>query len=139
MKKKEIILVGLCVFGLCTWEVQAANINRASIKNTIVVDNVPHGYDEIVLQGTLMYGVAPNVIVAGASTNEVYIHFNQSFGNVNVRIYNESGSLVYNSIVDTSAQQTVIIPLAGNSNGTYAVELDNANGFAEGYFEPRQH
>lgn len=86
-----------------------------------------------------MYGVAPNVIVAGANENSVYLHFSRSFGNVNVRIYNDSGLLVYTSIVDTSAQQTVIIPLVGNSNGTYAVELDNANGFAEGYFEPRQH
>lgn len=137
MKKKLLLLSCFCAFGLYTWEAQAASLARYSIIN--VNDNVPTGLEQIFLQGTLMYGVAPNVIVAGANENSVYLHFSRSFGNVNVRIYNDSGLLVYTSIVDTSAQQTVIIPLVGNSNGTYAVELDNANGFAEGYFEPRQH
>lgn len=137
MKKKLLYLVCFCIFGLCAMEAQAVNLKSASIIN--VEDNVPTGFEVIELQGSLMYGVSPNAINAGANRNSVYLHFSRSFGNVNVRIYNESGSLVYNSIVDTSAQQTVIIPLAGNSNGTYAVELDNANGFAEGYFEPRQH
>lgn len=137
MKKKLLYLVCFCTFGLCAMEAQAVNLKSVSIIN--VEDNVPTGFEVIELQGSLMYGVSPNAINAGANRNSVYLHFSRSFGNVNVRIYNESGSLVYNSIVDTSAQQTVIIPLAGNSNGTYAVELDNANGFAEGYFEPRQH
>ena len=137
MKKTVLILVGLCTLGLCNWEMQAMNHENISI--VIMEDNVPTGYEVFELRGDLMLGIGPNAINAGANRNSVYLHFSRSFGNVNVRIYNESGSLVYNSIVDTSAQQTVIIPLAGNSNGTYAVELDNANGFAEGYFEPRQH
>ena len=137
MKKKVLLLAGLCAFSLCTWEAKAVNLERASIVN--MEDNVPTGYEVIVLQGTLMYGVSPNVIVAGSNRNSVYLHFNQRFGNVNVRIYNDSGNLVYNSIVDTSVQQTVIISIIGNSNGTYAVELDNAFGEAEGYFEPNQH
>ena len=137
MKKTVLILVGLCTLGLCNWEMQAMNHENISI--VIMEDNVPTGYEVFELRGDLMLGIGPNAINAGANRNSVYLHFSRSFGNVNVRIYNESGSLVYNSIVDTSAQQTVIIPLAGNSNGTYAVELDNVVGFAEGYFEPRQH
>lgn len=132
MKKTVLILVGLCTLGLCNWEMQAMNHENISI--VIMEDNVPTGYEVFELRGDLMLGIDPNAINAGANRNSVYLHFSRSFGNVNVRIYNESGSLVYNSIVDTSAQQTVIIPLAGNSNGTYAVELDNANGFAEGEF-----
>ena len=137
MKKKVLLLAGLCAFSLCTWEAKAVNLEHASIVN--MEDNVPTGFEEIFLQGTLMTGTGPNSVIAGANRNSVYLHFSRSFGNVNVRIYNDSGSLVYNSIVDTSVQQTVIIPIPGNNNGTYAVELDNANGFAEGYFEPRQH
>lgn len=137
MKKKVLLLVGLCAFGLCTWEAKAVSHECVSIVN--MEDNVPTGFEEIFLQGTLMTGTGPNSVIAGANRNSVYLHFNQSFGNVNVRIYNESGSLVYSGIVDTSAQQTVIIPIPGNSNGTYAVELDNVVGFAEGYFEPRQN
>ena len=137
MKKKVLLLAGLCAFSLCTWEAKAVNLEHASIVN--MEDNVPTGFEEIFLQGTLMTGTGPNSVIAGANRNSVYLHFSRSFGNVNVRIYNDSGSLVYNSIVDTSVQQTVIIPIPGNNNGTYAVELDNANGFAEGYFEPKQH
>ena len=137
MKKKELMLMGFCALSPCAWETHASTFTISSL--SIVGDNLPTGYEIIELQGTLMYGVAPNVIVAGANRNSVYLHFNQSFGNVNVRIYNDSGSLVYNSFVDTSTQQTVIIPITGNSNGTYTVELDNVVGFAEGYFEPRQH
>lgn len=137
MKKKVLLLAGLCAFGLCTWEAKAVNLERAFIVN--MEDNVPTGYEEIFLQGTLMTGTGPNSVIAGANRNSVYLHFNQSFGNVNVRIYNNSGRLVYSGIVDTSAQQTFIIPISGDSNGSYTVELDNVVGFAEGYFEPNQH
>ena len=137
MKKKVLILIGLSAFGLCTCEMWAMNHENTSI--VIMKDNVPTGYEVIELRGDLMMGIGPNAINAGANRNSVYLHFNQSFGNVNVRIYNDSGNLVYNSIVDTSVQQTLIIPIMGNNNGTYSVVLDNAFGEAEGYFEPNQH
>ncbi len=73
MKKNVLILIGLCLLGLCTWQVQAANMERISNINKEVEDDVPHGYDKIVLQGTLMYGINPNAIVAGASDDAVYI------------------------------------------------------------------
>ncbi len=81
-----------------------------------------------------MYGVGQEAIVAGASDNAVYIHFNQSFGNVSVKIYNDAGCLVYCSEVNTSVQQTFIIPIMGGVNGHYVLELNNANGYAEGEF-----
>ena len=98
-------------------------------------DNVPTGYEKIELQGKLDYNAGPNDIVAGANDNSIYLHFNQSFGNVGVSIYNPSGILVYNNVVDTSIQQTVIIPISSVAIGTYTVVLDNANGLVEGDFE----
>lgn len=134
MKKNVLILTGLCLLGLFTWQVQAANNERLSFINNKVEDNVPHGYDVIVLQGTLMLGINPNAIVAGASDDAVYIGFNQSFGNVNISIYNGMGGLAYNTVVNTDVQQVIIIPFSGVANGTYIVELNSANGYAEGEF-----
>lgn len=131
MKKKVLLLAGLFAFGLCAWEAQAVSLERLSIIN--MEDNVPTGYELIVLQGTLMD--SPNSVVAGANDNSVYIHFNRSFGNVDIKIYNATGSLVYNNVVNTSVQQTVIIPINSMASGTYTVVLDNANGYAEGDFE----
>lgn len=132
MKKNALILVGLCALGLFSWQTQAMIIERASIIN--IEDNVPTGYEIIELIGDLLYGTNPNAIDAGANRNSVYLHFNQSFGNVNIKIYNATGSLCYSGVVDTTVQQTVIIPISGNNDGTYAVVLDNANGYAEGEF-----
>ena len=60
-------------------------------------DNVPSGYEIIVLQGKLNCNAGPNAVVAGANENSVYIHFNQSFGNVSISIYNAEGNLVYDT------------------------------------------
>lgn len=133
MIKKALLLVGLCAIGLCTWEAQAMTSKNVSIIN--MEDNVPTGYEVIVLQGTLMFGNNPNAIIAGANRNSVYIHFDRSFGNVNISIYNAAGVLVYNSVADTSVQQTMIIPVTNSVSGTYTVVLDNADGYAEGDFE----
>lgn len=95
----------------------------------------PQGYEKIELQGSLMYGINPNAIVAGANDNSVYIGFNQSFGNVNISIYNGMGGLVYSTVVDTSVQSVVIIPFTSAASGSYTVELNNANGYADGDFE----
>ena len=134
MNSKNILLLGLCIIGLCAWEAQAVNLNNTSIIN--VEDNVPTGYEEIMLHGSLMLGPNPNAITAGYSRNAVYVHFSQSFGNVSVALHNEDGMLLYSTVVNTDVQQTLIIPLANNnSNGGYYLTLDNANGYAEGDFE----
>lgn len=135
MKKNVFILVSLCVMCLFTWQAQAAIVECPSINIINVVDNVPTGYEAINLQGKLSYCTGPNDVVAGANKNEVYLHFNQNCGNVSISIYNAEGNLVYNSVVDTSMQRTVIIPIMGNSDDTFSVVLDNAVGCAEGDFE----
>ena len=133
MNKKTLILAGLCAFGLCTWEAQAMNLKYVSIIN--MEDKLPTGYEIIDLQGDLDANAGPDAIIAGANENSVYIHFNQSFGNVSITITNEMGHTVYHTVVDTSVQQTVIIPLTNAASGIYTVSLDNANGYAEGDFE----
>ena len=45
MKKKVLLLAGLCAFGLCTWEAQAVSLEQVSIIN--MEDNVPTGYEII--------------------------------------------------------------------------------------------
>ncbi len=136
MKKNVLILVGLCILGLFSWQIQAANVeNICSINNRDMEDNVPHGYDVIVLHGTLMFGINPNSIVAGASDDDIYIGFNEDLGNVNISIYNGAGILVYSTVVNTSVQQVVIIPFTSAASGSYIVELNSADGDAEGDFE----
>ena len=99
------------------------------------ITDPPSGYDKINLLGSLMYGIGPNAIIAGASDDAVYIGFNQDFGNVNINIYNGAGLVVYSTVVNTSVQQVVIIPITSAASGTYTVELSNANGYADGDFE----
>ena len=136
MKKKTLFLVGLCAFGLCSWETQAFSTLPASITiNKGDLEDPPAGYEKINLQGSLMYGINPNVIVAGASDDEVYIQFNQSLGNVNIAIFNSNGQQVYSTVVDTSIQQVVIIPFTNTAVDTYTIELSQANRYAEGEFE----
>ena len=133
MKKKVIILAGLCTLGLCAWTSQVVNPLTSS---TITMEyNVPSGYEIIVLQGSLMLSVGPNTIVAGASEDAVYIGFNQIFGNVNITIYNGMGSIVYRNVIDTNMQREYFIPFSGYANGTYTLELDNTTGYADGIFE----
>ena len=134
MKTKTLLLLGLCAIGLCTWEVQAVNTKSIPINNVEIADP-PQGYEEIDLQGSLMYGIGPNAIVAGASDVDIYIGFNQSFGNVNISIYNSLGDLVYNTVVNTDVQQVYIIPFTTAASDTFTVELSNANGYAEGDFD----
>ena len=134
MKTKTLLLVGLCAIGLCSWKTQAINTRPIPIINSEMADP-PQGYEKIELLGTLMLNINPNAIVAGASEDAVYIGFNQSFGNVNISIYNGMGGLVYNTVVNTDVQQVFIIPFSGVASGSYTVELSSANSYAEGEFD----
>ena len=97
--------------------------------------DIPVIYDRVELHGDLATSVGPNAIEAGASDDAIYIGFNQSFGNVDISIYNDMSNLVYRTIVNSDAQPVVIIPFVGFASGSYTIELNNANGYAEGDFE----
>jgi hypothetical protein len=135
MKTKALFFVSLIALSLCSKQAQALCVNPLSSPiNKWEITDPPAGYEVINLKGTLMYGIDPNAIVAGASDNDIYIGFNQDFGNVNISIYNGMGVLVYSTVVNSGMQPVVIIPFSGVASGTYIVELNNANGYAEGDF-----
>lgn len=134
MDKKVFLLSGLCAISLCTLNVQAS-VPIINLYNMEAEDNhIPINAEKIRLKGKLNLNAGPDDIEAGATQNNVYLYFNQSFGNVSISIYNESGLLVYTGVVDTSMQQYVVIPILSTAPGTYTVVLDNADGFAEGEF-----
>lgn len=134
MKKKVLIFAGLSALALCSWNAQAS-VPLQNYFNVEAEDNhIPSGAEQIKLKGKLNYSANPDDIEAGATETAVYLCFNQNFGNVSITIYNDSGLLVYTSVVDTSMQQYVVIPILSTAPGTYTVVLDNANGFAEGDF-----
>ena len=135
MNKKVLLLIGICILGLGFIEIQAVSLAKAPCYEFNDDVNVPSGFDKIDLRGSLMNGIGPNAIVAGASEDAVYIGFNQDFGLVNISIYNSLGGLAYSAVVNTSVQQVVIIPITTAASGTYTVELSNANGYADGDFE----
>ena len=134
MKKNALIFIGLCALALCTWQAQAVNTKPLPI-NTWEIADPPQGFEKIDLLGDLLHNTGPNAIVAGASDDAVYIGFNQSFGNVNISIYNDMGGTVYSTVVNTDVQQVVIIPFNAAASGTYTVELNNVNGYADGNFD----
>lgn|GEM_PF-1220871 len=138
MNKKVFFLSASALFaiGLYAHQGQAMNKEPNAI-NRIKEDNpeLPSEYERILLHGSLDYGVGPNAIIAGANENAVYIHFNQSFGNVSISIYNGTGLLVYSAVANTDVQQTYIIPIFSGTGGPYTIVLDSANGYAEGDFE----
>ena len=132
MKAKVLLLFGLGVFGFCHYTALASN--EKGIPYSYEECMLPEGAEKIELHGDLDYNVGPNAIEAGITADAVYIGFNQSFGHVNISIYNGMGGLVYNTVVNTDVQQTFIIPFSNVANGSYTVELSNANGYVEGDF-----
>ncbi len=132
MRRKALILIALCSLGFIVREAQAVNLETAPMY--YLETNMPNEFEKIELLGDLMYGHSPNAIEAGASDNAIYIGFNQSFGNVNIKIYNGYNVLVYNTVVNTDLQHVFIIPFSNVASGNYTVELSNANGYVEGDF-----
>lgn len=127
MNAKTLIIVGFCLLSFGAGELQANTPETTSIvqKN----NDVPHGYEQIELQGSLMLSVGPTSIDAGVNDNSIFIQFNQNLGNVIVTIYNPSGSTVYSGMVNTAVQQLLVIPVTFSSEGIYTIVLENASDY----------
>lgn len=97
------------------------------------IDNPPD-YLPLELVGQLDYNTGHDDIEAYVDGNNVYVYFHRDFGYVSISLYNETGLMVYSNVVNTSVQQTVIIPISGTSDGTYTLMLENAFGILEGDF-----
>ena len=131
MKLKTVFLICFGALGLVANSL-AVNLENKGYRAQLLF---PNGLDEIVLHGDLLMSVGPDAINAGVGEDAVYIQFNQNLGNVSVSLYNESGALIYNNVVNTDVQQSVIIPINNANSGSYSLELNNPNGSAEGFFE----
>lgn len=94
----------------------------------------PTGNEKIDLKGTLSTSAGPNDIEAYVSDAALYIYFHQNFGIVSVDLYNDTSGLIYSTVVDTSVQQVLVIPLSTAPSGTYTIELNTIFGYAEGEF-----
>lgn len=132
MKNKTIIIIGISA--LISFGIVA---KATSPKNVILqceTTDTPPG-TKIILQGDLLFGINPDAIEASVNDDAVYIQFNQSFGYVSIKLYNENNSLIYTDVVNSSAQSQVVIHILGSINGTYTLVLENATGYAEGHFE----
>ena len=90
--------------------------------------------DNDYLNGDLAYSAGPESIEASYSENSVQVCFHQSFGNVNITLTCDTGSVVYNNTVNTSVQRSIHIPLPCTPSGRYTLMINNANGYAEGDF-----
>ena len=51
--------------------------------------------EKIILQGSLLTGTGPNAIEAYVTDDNVYIQFNQNFGNVSISLYDALSNLIY--------------------------------------------
>ena len=131
MKLKFVFLICFGALGFVANSL-AVNLGNKDCREQVLF---PNGLDEIVLHGDLVMSEGPDAIDAGVGENDVLIQFNQRFGNVSISFYNESGALIYNNVVNTDVQQSVIIPINNANSGSYSLELNNPNGSAEGFFE----
>lgn len=136
MKKSFLPLLIVCLFSLLVIEGKANSIftQVANLEKQVSFDNPPD-YNLIDLLGRLDYNASSEDITAWVENNTVHICFSRSFGNVSISLYNPNGLLIHNSVVDTSVQQQVIIPIYGFTNGIYTLVLENATGYVEGDFE----
>lgn len=133
MNTKTLIIVGFCLLSLWTGEFQANNPEMTKIFQQ--AKDVPNGFEEIVLQGSLVFSPGSNPIEAGFNDNSIYIQFNQNFGNVTVTVYNPNDLIIYIGVVNTAVQQLLVIPVTFSSEGTYTIVLENATGYADGDFD----
>ncbi len=131
MKKLlSLILAGFLSAGVV--EALAVSNQRISIQME-TPDNSSNTH-KINMHGNIAHNAGPNSVEAYYDHNMVTIFFHQNFGNVNITIMSETGSVVYNNTVNTAVQQTFYIPLSSTSSGNFTLILDNANGYAEGEF-----
>lgn len=128
-----MIMAVICLLSLYSEKIAVGFPQAISL--VMETSEIPHGSDEIYLQGSLVLNSGPNAIEAGYNENSVYIQFNQNFGYVDVTIYNPDGLIVYNDVVNTAVQQFLVIPITGFIDGIYTVVLENAAGYVDGEFE----
>lgn len=126
---RKIALVICFVLSLFFCNANTFNLELNSVFNE---HDIPDGNELIELNGLLDNNQGPKDVEAYTDQMNVYVVFHRSFGLVNITLYNEFWMSLYSDVVNTSVQQTVVIPITGTSEGVYTLVLENANGYAEG-------
>lgn len=94
--------------------------------------------DPIILEGELetgsglRSGVDP--VTCELQGNIIKSTFHKNVGNLLVTLTNYTGETVYETIVDTSVQPQVIIPLSGLPSGIFTITFSNGSGYLYGDF-----
>ena len=73
-------------------------------------------------------------IIATYNNSVLTIGFNVSLGQTEIVLENESGGMVYNSLVNIVGQEHVYVPIANLPSGTYYITIICDRGSAEGEF-----
>ena len=94
--------------------------------------------DPIFLEGLLQTGdlrSGGDVITAELQDGVIMALFHKDVGSLLVTITDEAHGTVYETTVNTSVQQQLLIPLSGVPFGTYTITLSNERGEMRGEFE----
>jgi hypothetical protein len=93
------------------------------------------GNEKIEIQGKLDINAGPDDLEVYIDDQTVYVYFNQDFGSVNVSLYGDMSGLIYSTVVNTSMQHLLVIPITSSSNNNYTILFSNTFGYAEGEFD----
>lgn len=74
-------------------------------------------------------------VVVTEQDDELHVVFNEEVGVVEISICNHHEEVCYNTVVDTSFQSFLSIPVDSLECGTYTLSLDNGEGVISGTFE----
>ena len=95
---------------------------------------------EIELKGSLyetsVRSVLLNPIEATISISHIEVAFLYDVGNINVVVYTESGTIIYDNNIDTQTQENLTIDISGWDSGIYQIRFIGSTGqYMYGTFE----
>lgn len=74
-------------------------------------------------------------VMADIIGSELIVDFTSAVGTATVYVVDETGSVVYQSVVDTNSASEVVIPVDELSSGNYALKISFANTRLTGDFQ----
>ena len=95
---------------------------------------------EIELKGSLyetsVRSVLLNPIEATISISHIEVAFLYDVGNINVVVYTEYGTIIYDNNIDTQTQENLTIDISGWDSGIYQIRFISSTGqYMYGTFE----
>lgn len=130
--KKELTLLFYCISLFCLFPVHAGQ------SESFLLSRQPTTTDPIYLIGefeTDGLRSGGDAITAEIWGDAIAVAFHKDVGNLLVTITDEAHGTVYETTVNTSVQQQLMIPLSGLPSGTYTIAFSNERGEMRGEFE----